>query len=53
MKQGLNTMNQPFYKVMEMHTYFVQKINIVIHAPNHFSYKMIQISLLNYIKKFE
>ncbi len=23
MKQGLNTMNQPSYKVMEMHTYFV------------------------------
>jgi hypothetical protein len=31
----------------------MQKINIMIHVPNHFSCKMIQISLLDYIKIFE
>jgi hypothetical protein len=42
---SLNTMKQVSYKVMEMCTYFVQKI----HVLNYFNCKMIQISRLDYI----
>ncbi len=37
MRQCLNTIYRPSSKVVEMCTYFMQKINIMIHVLNHFN----------------
>ncbi len=40
--EGLNIMNQLSFEVMGMYTYYVHKIDIMIHVLNHFNYKMMQ-----------
>ncbi len=49
MKQSKNIMNRFSFKVKGMYSYCMRKIDIMIHVPNHFNYKMMQTSQHDYI----